>query len=255
LKARRLIRLDDRSYRDSTFVMLLASNVLGRREYALTADRCVDELLRVRIRAESATGQWLWPPAAKLGGDVVDDIPELPPGADLVATRYALETLLAARLVTNHDVLDKELGTAITSITALPKRGGRYLRGYDLFPRSTPAEAPSTQPSDTSADGDKSKETSAKTRPSPDVLQGEEFAQTLRAVHLTQTAGPKIWTEPKPGEPRLADRFAITACRLTDQPFAKLAEAGQNPGLAELVREVWKLYVAPTGGAAAKLSK
>jgi hypothetical protein len=252
LKARRLIRLDDRSYRDSTFAMLLASNVLARREYALTADRCVEELLRVRIRADGATGQWLWPPAAKLGGEVVDDIPELPPGADLVATRYALETLLAARLVMSHDLLDKELGTAVTSIAALPKPGGRYVRRYEPFPRSAAAEAPSTQQSDTSAGGKESSETSAKTRPSPDVLQGEDLAQTLRAVHLTQTAGPKTWTEPKPGEPRLVDRFAMTACRLTDQPFANLTAASQNPDLAKLVGDVWNRYVVFASEAAVK---
>jgi hypothetical protein len=255
LKARRLIRLDDRSYRDSTFAMLLASSVLERREYALTADRCVDELLRVRIHADGATGQWLWPPAAKLGGEVADDIPELPPGVDLVATRYAMETLLAARIVTNHDGLDKELASAVTSITALPKPGGRWLRRYDVFASSAPAEAPTTKPSDTSDDGNKSNETKAKTRPSPNVLQGEDFAQTLRAVHLTQTAGPKTWTEPKPGEPRLAERLAVTACGLTDRPFGALADGGPNPNLDERVREVWTLYAGSTAGSAAKPSR
>jgi hypothetical protein len=254
LKARRLIRLDDRSYRDSTFAMMLASSVLGRREYALTADRCVEELLRIRVRADGATGQWLWPPAAKLGGEVADDIPELPPGPDLVATRYAMETLLAARVVTNHDALDKELATAIASITALPKPRGHWLRRYDLFPRSAVEHAPTSQPS-RPADGNKFNETTAKTRPSPDVLQGEDFAQTMRAVHLTQTAGQKIWTEPKRGEPRLVDRLAVTACGLTDGPFSTFAEARPNSGLAEAVRDAWKLYLESTGNPPAKLSK
>jgi hypothetical protein len=234
MKARRLIRLDDRSYRDSTFTLLLASQVLARREYALTADRCVDELLLVRIRADGATGQSLWPPAAKLGGEAVDDIAELPPGADLVATRYAMETLLGARLVTNRGSLDKELVAALTSLAALPKPGGRWRRRYELFPRDAAPAIPSTQPS--------VNESTAKTQPSPDVLQGDEFEQTRRTVHLAQTAGVKNWTEPNPGEPRLVDRLAATACGLTDRPFASFAEAGQNPALPELVREVWGLY-------------
>lgn len=243
LKAHRLIRLDDRGYRDSTFALLLASQVLARREYELTADRCVDELLRLRIRADGATGQSLWPAAAKLGGEAIDDIPELPPGADLLATRFAMETLLAARLVTDHGALDKELFASLTSVAALPKPGGRWRRRYDLYPRSAAAvEVPSTQQSDTSADGGTPKQTTAKTRPSPDVLQGDEFEQSLRAVRVTQTEGPRRWTEPKPGEPRLVDRLASTACRLTDRPFASFAESGKNLSLPEQVREVWGLY-------------
>jgi hypothetical protein len=253
-KARRLIRLDDRSYRDSTFALLLASNVLGRREYSLTVDRCVDQLLRVRIRSEGATGKGLWPPAAKLGGEVVDDIPELPPGADLTATRYAMETLLAAQLFSNHDAYGKELAAGVTSITALPKPGGHWLRRYELFPRSAPVEAPSTQQSDTATD-DKTGQTTAKTRPAPNVLTGEEFAQTMRAVHLTLTAGPKTWTEPKPGEPRLVDRLAVTACGLTDAPYSSFAEAGQNAGLDELAGAAWKLYGEWAGVGGVKSSK
>jgi hypothetical protein len=243
MKARRLVRLDLPGYRNSTFALLLASDVVSRREYALTSDRCIGQLKRLRIQADGATGANLWPSAATLGGDMVDNIPELPPGADLLATRYAMETLLAARLILNHDSLDKELAAAVTSIAALPKSAGHWRRHYDLFPQAAAAPAPSTQPG----------EPSAKTQPSPDVLPEEELAQTLRAIHLVQSAGPKSWAEQKPGALRLFDRLAVVLCGLSDVPFEdRPGAAAATAALPDGVRAVWTLYPAALAASAAK---
>jgi hypothetical protein len=229
LKARRIIRLEAPGYRDSTFALLLASNLLARREYSLTVDRCVDQLLRLRIRADGATGVGLWAPAATLGGDILTDVPELLPGVDLLATRYAMETLLADRVVADRTNLDKELLAAMAAIAQLPKTAGHFPRRYELFPSSA-----ATQP------------TGAETRPwSSDVFDEQQLLQILRDVRLTQTAGPKTWTEPKANGLVLTDRLAMTLCGLTAGPFEPLGPTTPlPPGAPPAVDDAWQAYAA-----------
>jgi hypothetical protein len=200
-KAQRLLRLDDPGYRDATLALLLASKVLGRKEYATAADRSIEQLLRLRIKDDASPGKRLWQNAYTLGGDPVKDIEELPFGIDLTASRYSMETLLGARLVVPHQKIEDALSLAAISAGALPKTEGNWQRRYPLFVRERvePAEAD---------EADESAE---------DPFDSPSFVRVLASA--SSPTGPDVGNFP------VTERLAQTICHLSAEALYVAASA------------------------------
>lgn len=99
---RRVIRLDVPDTRDGVLTMLLVKRVAEGRETSLPtslarlgAQRGVEQLARLRITDVGKPSRYLWPSACDFDATLVPDIPSLPPAGNLLATRYALQTMLA----------------------------------------------------------------------------------------------------------------------------------------------------------------
>jgi hypothetical protein len=240
LKARRLIRLDDPEYRDATYALLLASRVLEKREYAMAADRCVEQLLRLRIREETSPGQGLWGPAYTLGGDPVRDIDEFPYGIDLLASRYAVDTLFATRLLVGRKNLDEPLAVASKAIFGLPRTNDRWEPRYPLFPRKAEPAAPSEETNGTSNDTDDEKE-----KAKPPAFDDATLSSLLSAVNRSQSIGAEkfaseVWNDADPTQ-----RLAVTVCHLSEdlltmqRPQTKRTH-GDVPGA---VSKAWDLLL------------
>jgi hypothetical protein len=224
-KARRLIRLDSSSYRDSTFALILASRVLARQEYSLAADRSIDQLLRLRLNDDGGIGQGLWGPAYNLGGDAVRDIDELPYGVDSLATRLAVETLLGARLVAARANLTKELLAAAKAIETLPKEKGQWQPRYDPFPRNDPPPAPSKEVEVISGD-DSDQEITFDSAALSRVVHAASQSQT----ETIEIFAKSLWKDFGPTE-----RLAQTVTGLSDTGLTLAAAATEKSPTGSLV--------------------
>jgi hypothetical protein len=146
-KGTRLCRLDDRDYRDTSLAMLLASEVLQSKDLARGYSRAANALVEMRVPAPSHIDHALWGPAYTLGGEATERIPELFGRIDLLACRYAMETLLAGYLVTGKAEYDEALEAAAAAIRELPRDRGKLHRRYDrrgrpVFPATREAPEP-----------------------------------------------------------------------------------------------------------------
>lgn len=139
---RRLILLDDPEYRNSTLALVLAARVLDRGELRRGAGRAVTQLLSLRVERSRSPGRGLWTPGFTLGGEPVRGIAPLPYFVDVLASRYAMEALLAAHLGMGDEEAGRALDLAAKSLDGLPQRDGWWDRWYDLFLRkvATPPE-------------------------------------------------------------------------------------------------------------------
>lgn len=146
----RLLRLDDVEWRNCVFTMLLAREVLNDERCARSVERSNDLLLRMRIGDVSTTGAPLWATSYGMDAFVTNRLADFPPGVDTLATRRAMETLLATVLVQGNPEHADEgkptpgqgLGEAAIAIAKLPKFDGGWLRLYGYDVEATPAPPP-----------------------------------------------------------------------------------------------------------------
>jgi hypothetical protein len=127
----RLARLDNVDARDCTFTMLLAANVLNDKSFTLSANRAVAALLQMRQADHHnlwtiAYDEKLAPLAAKL---------QLPDDTDLLASQFAMQTMLAAYLMTGERRIGMSVDEAIRATSQLKRVDG----SWDRFPQTTPA--------------------------------------------------------------------------------------------------------------------
>jgi len=149
-EVQRIIRLDNSDYRDSTFAMLLASSVMPDRVVNVASGRCVQKLLALRLEGrldESAdpavarVASRLWSSAYRMDGSLDPKLKQFPAAADVLASRYAMQTLLGAYLISG----EKPVGMALDSTAqALVE-----LRGQDQVWRRAYLASPTTSPSTT----------------------------------------------------------------------------------------------------------
>jgi hypothetical protein len=130
-KAYRIIRLDDPGNRDNLCAILLAGEVLDDANLRRYADRGAGEFVALRLSDYRTGDRSLWGSAYTLDGDPPRKFPELDNGYDLLATRCAMQALLAMYLI-NFDQRDNDaLVEAARAIAALPKEDGKWRRYYD----------------------------------------------------------------------------------------------------------------------------
>jgi hypothetical protein len=241
IKAQRFIRLDGPEFRDDTYALMLASRVLGRREYGMAADRCFEQLLRLRIREETSLGRGLWYPAYQVGGEVVRDLDELPYTIDMTASRYATETLLAAHLVAGRNNLIDELTAATGAMTDLRKLEGKWLPSYSVFARKKATPAPSDQTNDTS---DENKEDEKK--PKPPAVDEVALFQLVAAVNSAQKQGPEKYGRELWSSIGATERLAAATCHLADDMLSTQPRADhkvRKPDLPAALVKAWNLLL------------
>ena len=217
--AAKIIRLDTPDYRESVFAMLLASDVLGDTRTRLSVEHSIQLLLRMRIGGASRLGDSLWATAYGLDGYVSQRLPDYPPGVDLLASRHAMQILLAAYVMLDDPPThegdkvswSRPLIDAAMAVGKLPKYEGKWLRRYDFDVSATPAP-PSTQPS-----GFETK---------PPFIPPTQRTDTWGLTTLTEDAQNLIDSGRDRFKTALATNFTIrqrlaaAVCGLDDDPFS-----------------------------------
>ncbi|HEY7117654.1 MAG TPA: hypothetical protein VH475_13780 [Tepidisphaeraceae bacterium] len=131
-RATRLVRLDTPDTRDCTLAMLLAYEVMGDPVHRRCAERSLDFLFRCRTGMGMDVGAGLWPSGCTLGAQPVAKVPELPPGVDALASRYAMQTFFAVWVVLGDGSRLAACDQASKSLDALFKGAdGGYHRRFD----------------------------------------------------------------------------------------------------------------------------
>lgn len=147
-ESRRLMRLSTPEYRDATFAMLLAQEVLQDRDFRLAAVDALDQLLRLRMSEPGRRGRWLWSTFYSASGQPEREVDGWPYGADMLASRYALETLLAGHRVLNHAEHRTGLAESVAAAVELRDEQGNWRRVISFDARwAQGSTRPSTAPS------------------------------------------------------------------------------------------------------------
>jgi hypothetical protein len=139
----RLIRLDDPGSRDATYVLWLAAHVLNDARLRKRAEAAVEELVALRIADEKSPGRGLWSAVYNLDATPATRAEAwgLPFDIDLVASRHAIQALLAATLLGDADATVPVLKEVSDALERLPHPGESWQRHYDLHPPKASASA------------------------------------------------------------------------------------------------------------------
>jgi len=218
----RLIRLDNGDWRNCTMTMLLAGDVLSNIQARLSVQRSNDFLLRLRIGEVSPIGKPLW--AAAYGMDTFPStrLSDLPPGIDVLATRMAMQTLLATDLSVDEPAtrpLDQAGKTTVaqaftdaaTALAKLPRYDGQWMRLYDYDVDATKPPLPPLDPALEAA---------------PLVVKASRQTGDWGITAILQTAdvlkrdGRKALIAQLSTEMNLHQRLAAAICGVEDQPSA-----------------------------------
>jgi hypothetical protein len=192
----------------------------------------------------SAPGRYenLWSTFYRQNGELEDAVRDVPPGADVLASRRAVETLLAAALLMNEqparDAAQRAAREAAQSLLALRDTQGRWTRLYVMS-----GEQP--QPAGESIFG------TASTQPSDALWRGGTFGiePVLAATDLLHRLGPEQMSTTLSQTMTVQERLAATVLGLTDNPFAigddpAVVDLGQleGPPSDDLERRILRLY-------------
>ena len=225
----RLIRLDDRDVRDSTFALLLAASAADDKLAVRAAQRSIEKLLAMRT---SAPGRFnhLWSTWYRQNGELEDGLRDYPPGADVLASRRAIEALLAAALLTNDEGAKLAARDAAQSLRALRDAQGRWTRLY-----VSSGEQP--QPGTESIFGP------ASTQPAEALWRSGTFGinGVLEAVDQIVLLGPAEMSARLSESVTIQERLAASALGLTDHPF-DLRVTGDAEPAVDLHQRVQRLY-------------
>jgi hypothetical protein len=126
----RLARMDNTDARDCTLTMLLAGDILHDKSFALSASRTVTALLQMR----QVDHHNLWRIAYDEKLSPVTGKLQLPDNVDLLASQYAMQTLLADYLFTGERRIGMSLDDAIRETSGLRRPEGEW----DRFPQNAP---------------------------------------------------------------------------------------------------------------------
>jgi hypothetical protein len=111
------MRLDDPNYRDATLSLLLASDIRGDKNTLAAARRAIDLLVRMRLTYPDRSAS-LWPIACTIEGSPLDSDFRFPAGADLIASQYAVQTLIAAAVMLDEDTYTRAIDDATKALSA-----------------------------------------------------------------------------------------------------------------------------------------
>ncbi len=216
-KAYRLVFLDRRDYRDSALTLLLAGEVLQSEPLQQLFDRTADELQVLRPIDPQTAERSFWTTAYALDGEPTRKFPELNKGYDLIAGRYAAETLLAGYVVTLKPRYDEVFEAAMVVLNKFPRSDGHYARFYD---RSSQKAVPTTRPDEGSL-------FSPPAAPPPrESFAPEQAIARLQAASVEiHGAGGKSYGDSLARECPLLTRVALVSSGLSDDALTdRLAE-------------------------------
>jgi hypothetical protein len=218
----RLIRLDNGDWRNCTMTMLLAGDVLSNIQARLSVQHSNDFLLRLRIGDVSQVGKPLWATAYGMDTFPSARLADLPPGIDVLASRMAMQTLLATDLLIDEpttraldqagkNTVAQAFTDAAATLAKLPRYDGQWMRVYDYDVDATKPPLPPLDPAVEAA---------------PLVLQASRHTGDWGITAILQTASV-LKSEGRKGliaqlstEMNLHQRFAATICGVEDEPLA-----------------------------------
>jgi hypothetical protein len=221
----RLIRLDQRDYRNSTLALVMAQDGLKDPFIRAAMEKAVDHLMKMRID-NSRTALGLWRACYELDGTPSEKIPELQGCVDTLATRYCLQTLMGHYLATGDTESRNALNESATTLAALRYEDGLWKRQYPLRqseikpitkgPAPPPERSPFEKAPPLAIDLQAND-----TFTLPPVLESIERAQKTQRQDLLKQMDRHY---------SFRQRIALTLVGLSDQPFA--AELPQTPEAA-----------------------
>jgi hypothetical protein len=244
--AARIQRLDNTDYRDSTWALFLTADVTGEKVYDRAARKACDLLLKMRLSRPPMSAD-LWSIAYTVEGNLTEPYLSFPDGADVISSRYALQTLLGAFYFTEDADYAAALEAAHRALVAARSEDGSWRR----FPEPGAPRTPSTQPGKPGATSH------------PAVTQPMETGTYQLEPMLTTLAKLPTITREKYLE-QLGDyyaprqRVAAALCGLMEEPWALDLPASQEeaerfaqdetkplgaPELEPTVKRLWALLL------------
>lgn len=138
----RIIRLDKPDYRNSTLALLLAADVTQNKLFAEHAKKAIDLLVRMRLGRPSHSAG-LWATAYTVEGANLNPDYGFPNGADALASRYALQTVIAGSIELKEKSYAPTIESAARTFTAARLEDETWPRFFDPGGQRRPS---STQP-------------------------------------------------------------------------------------------------------------
>jgi hypothetical protein len=237
----RMLRLDLPDYRDSTLALFLAAEAFPDTPAGRAASKAVAKLLSLRLTAPKRLAD-LWATAYHLNGALVEGNESIRLGADVLGSRLALQTLLAACVLNRDAEAAKALDSAAKALVGLRNQNGTWQRLYLFDLPSNPATQPETSVLDPT------------TQPHPLAASGDfGLGPTLESVqNYLQLGGDEF-------ESRLGDgilprqSIALTLVGLLDQPLEADWPGTRVEAVAYIERhaERWRSLESPPPSAAA----
>lgn len=249
----KLLVFDDNDYRDTALTVLLAAEILGpqdadgvrrpERQLQVAFTRGVEMALFCRVNAGFPPSRALWPSMARPDGDLQTK-QDVPSRVDLLATRYALELVLAGYLVQQEASFGDGLRGARDAISTLPRDPQKqWHRLYDLQLKAIPAPPPDA--------GGTFRLPGPAPRAGASPRTADLFNALERAVELGAKRSYDAWQAALPMDRRLGWLVSGLAddAILAERPTMTPAE-GLPPGaVMDTVIDAWKgLHGQPSGG-------
>jgi hypothetical protein len=245
----RIVRLDTTDTRDSTLAMLLAYETLGDPFQRRSVERSIEWLLKARSGAALPIGGGLWQPAYVLTAMPVDKMTEFPPAYDLLASRYAAQTLLATYTMLGDGQRLVAAELAVKSIDDLIKGDdGRWHQRYGFKGVALDNVQSAARNEPPGAFGDPMKPEAEASKADPGL------APLVDALVAARQLGREKFRERVAAGFSLRERLAIVVAGLGDEVmtadwpsegYLKRVEAGQAAvtDLRARVGRLWGLYL------------
>ena len=219
----RLIRLDTPDFRDATFALTLAGDVLKHAGLRRGATNAAELLIRLRIDP-SRTAGGLWRAVYYLDGgacDLFDDAA----GVDTLATRYTMQALVGQAITQGNPAADEAFRRAVTAISALKYEDDQWRRVY-LLNTNEVAEMPGG---------------AAPQRTEADPI--DQQTGTYGIPHVIRLAAPA--QRPRPAA--IEDDLTLTLVGLTERPFTfpRPANATEAAAAMEKGQRLWEQLSEP----------
>jgi hypothetical protein len=147
--AERVLRLDNNDYRDSCLAMLLAGSSFDDKRLTLANEKMMAMLLLLRRDDPALPGNGLWYTAYKPNGAPSPQTVEAPAGPDLLASRFAIQTLLGSYLLTGEKQHAMAMDTAALAIPAFQRPDKKW----DRYPEHRENAVPITGPTNIGTHG------------------------------------------------------------------------------------------------------
>ena len=247
-EAMRLVRLDTPDYRDATLALWLAAHALGDDRLLARAEQSASDLEALRILDEKSAGHHLWTTAYNGDGTILEKVAELAPAIDSLASRRAMEMLLAACLLGDAEASTPVLKEAAAALDKLPLTDGRWRRRYDLHIRVPKAEHPDDPPVSPLFEG------------AVDAAGESETASgvgdVIRAANRLAEGGAESLKRTLDAELPLERRIGLVVCGLADDALTadappQLEEAAADDLRGQLRRIAalaWQVRPGPPNG-------
>jgi hypothetical protein len=246
-KTIRIVRFDSADYRDSTFALLLSLDLLQEDTLRRVAARPLDGLLKLRLETDPH-GPNLWCTASTAGGT---EIPAgFPIGPDVLASRFAMQTMLGAYLLTGNADQAAALDQAASTLAQVKRPDGLYDRFLDPtaaadIARSLGSDSPTSEPFF-------SQPTSKPSATDP-VLASQETSgdfripELLDALAKLKAIGRDGYVDSLNATIPVHQQIEACLCGLSDDPFTMiLPRTGQQvPAFVAAHADLWKRIDGP----------